>query len=819
MANLSNINNKFLVTTGGNVGIGTTSPIQKLDTPNIIIGGSTIAGGIYRANSTMIDNLGGIARFYSIGPNTTTGGSYQFNSLSSNATAGAGTVMTIFNTGNVGIATAININKLDVGGNINVQGGNGSYLTFNNGDANIVINNNGSGRDLSFKTYSGSSNAERMRIDKDGNVGIGTISPATKLQVSKAGEVIVRSSMTAADGYRGGFEADNQHTGGTIWSMFSTNNSDGYFGGGKYVIANESMGGVDANTAAKFVIDGGGSVGIGTTSPTKQLHLLRTTGDVRGIMVETTVATSYAEVQVKAAREFRIGTGGSSTAPNGQFYIYDATAGAHRFDIAANGNIGIGTTSPSANLEIVTAVGADAIRMNYGQSADIFLGFSSANPRILLQDNSNVITHDFTSNANNYIVGSNVGIGTTTPSKKLEVAGSYKLGTNGYIQYNATYPYTITTANTASVGNLVFSAGLGSAPYESKIELQGSNTAGAAGITLSTASTPRITVTADGKIGLRKTDPYYDVDATELGANSYAWGSGLAIFGQDRYNIRELNNLFYSANTRCAGIGSSSNLQSDMFDGNFDSAYAIGANTTYVVEIDGTGVMNMTYPQGYAVISFYYIYNNYTSLTGEQYHYSGTYSGQWRAMGAATNIRGSAGTGGRVVRLNSAGNNYVNKWRFTFVTGSTGINVADIAFFTSRDAGAQVNTYMRGDRTSEWTRTIRFRNDANAVVGSIAPGSTSTSFNTSSDYRLKEDLKDFAGLNMISKIPVYSFKWINKDKRSHGVLAHELEKVLPQAVTGEKDAKKTQVVDYSKIVPLLIKAIQELKAEIDELKK
>jgi len=53
--------------------------------------------------------------------------------------------------------------------------------------------------------------------------------------------------------------------------------------------------------------------------------------------------------------------------------------------------------------------------MNYGQSADIFLGFNSANPRILLQDNSNIITHDFTSNANNYIVGSNLGIGTTSP--------------------------------------------------------------------------------------------------------------------------------------------------------------------------------------------------------------------------------------------------------------------------------------------------------------------------------------------------------------------------------------------------------------------
>jgi hypothetical protein len=50
-------------------------------------------------------------------------------------------------------------------------------------------------------------------------------------------------------------------------------------------------------------------------------------------------------------------------------------------------------------------------------------------------------------------------------------------------------------------------------------------------------------------------------------------------------------------------------------------------------------------------------------------------------------------------------------------------------------------------------------------------------------------------------------------------MAHELEEVLPQAVVGEKDAEEMQGVDYSKIVPLLVKSIQELKAEVDSLKQ
>lgn len=103
-------------------------------------------------------------------------------------------------------------------------------------------------------------------------------------------------------------------------------------------------------------------------------------------------------------------------------------------------------------------------------------------------------------------------------------------------------------------------------------------------------------------------------------------------------------------------------------------------------------------------------------------------------------------------------------------------------------------------------------------VGSVSVTSSNTSYNTSSDYRLKQDFKDYNGLSLINSIKTYDYQWKIDESRMYGVLAHELSEVLPYAVQGEKDGEEMQGVDYSKIVPVLVKAIQELKAEIDELK-
>jgi hypothetical protein len=117
-----------------------------------------------------------------------------------------------------------------------------------------------------------------------------------------------------------------------------------------------------------------------------------------------------------------------------------------------------------------------------------------------------------------------------------------------------------------------------------------------------------------------------------------------------------------------------------------------------------------------------------------------------------------------------------------------------------------------------------FTNSSNTISGTIShPTATTVSFNTSSDYRLKEDFKDFIGLDILSNIKFYDFKWKDEDKRMHGVIAHELEPLLPLAVSGIKDAIDedgkivSQGVDYSKLVPILGKAIQELEARIKQL--
>jgi hypothetical protein len=146
------------------------------------------------------------------------------------------------------------------------------------------------------------------------------------------------------------------------------------------------------------------------------------------------------------------------------------------------------------------------------------------------------------------------------------------------------------------------------------------------------------------------------------------------------------------------------------------------------------------------------------------------------------------------------------------------------------DTGSRVvlevigGTYNTGSDSS--SKMIRFKGGNGTEIGYIIRnGGATISYISSSDYRLKEDLKEFNGLDLISKIKTYDFKWKCSEHRDYGVIAHELKEVIPNIVSGEKDEVyeetgdiKPQGLDYGKLTPILIKAIQELKAEIELLK-
>jgi hypothetical protein len=124
---------------------------------------------------------------------------------------------------------------------------------------------------------------------------------------------------------------------------------------------------------------------------------------------------------------------------------------------------------------------------------------------------------------------------------------------------------------------------------------------------------------------------------------------------------------------------------------------------------------------------------------------------------------------------------------------------------------------------SSATAMVGFVN-SNGTVGSITTSGSSTAYNTTSDRRLKENINPSSrGLNEVLKIPVEDFNFIAdpKKERMQGFIAQELYKVYPEAVTpGSDDATngKTWSVDYGRVTPLLLKAIQELKADNDNLR-
>jgi hypothetical protein len=128
--------------------------------------------------------------------------------------------------------------------------------------------------------------------------------------------------------------------------------------------------------------------------------------------------------------------------------------------------------------------------------------------------------------------------------------------------------------------------------------------------------------------------------------------------------------------------------------------------------------------------------------------------------------------------------------------------------------------------TSTFRTTIGFADGFGTQRGTIATSTTGTQYNTSSDYRLKENVVPLTGAaDRLKQLSVHRFNFVNApEKTVDGFLAHEAQAVVPECVSGTKDEVDEdgnpvyQGIDQSKLVPLLTAALQEALAEIESLK-
>jgi hypothetical protein len=119
-------------------------------------------------------------------------------------------------------------------------------------------------------------------------------------------------------------------------------------------------------------------------------------------------------------------------------------------------------------------------------------------------------------------------------------------------------------------------------------------------------------------------------------------------------------------------------------------------------------------------------------------------------------------------------------------------------------------------QTAGYTITMYIANSTGVGVGSITQDEAATAFNTTSDERLKEDLKSFDAGNIIDDTNVYDFAWKATGERSYGIIAQQAQAVYPTAVAYIKE-QDWWGIDYSKYVPVILQELKALRARVAEL--
>ena len=707
----------------------------------------------------------------------------------------------------VGSVTIRNSTTVATEIHIRPESGKSGFVTFTEdsiADRWIVGIKNGNGG-LFFNTGTIASNTDRMVLDSSGNLGIGTNSPAVRLDVYKAAaqnNVAVRadSGQTAVFNAIG----NGNSLGATSFDMLQDGSSIGYL----FNRANAALV-FGTNNNERMRLDSSGNLGLGVTpSATNGTYFRALETGRAGCTLTGTTSSLTSNSRLYLSNNAYGTYPGSVTwvyGNNDAAVQYAQESGAHKWfnapsgtagnaitftqamTLDASGNFVVGRTSILGGARAESSKNANA---NY--STTFTTGTSSA--QLALTDLSATAT--YATPAATLVFGA--GDSGTAWST---ISGIRESSQNSAIAFGTASGSSNTTERMRlnSSGNL----GIGTSSPSQKLSIQGASFVGASfnGQAIGDSSAERI------RIGYKNGTPdtglvpaqiiadtalfQFASRDTAAGAITFATGTGIP----ERMRLDSSGNL---------GIGTSSPLY--RLDTQFSSSNTYSTSNTISA----------------SPIAFFYNTN--------------------ASAGVASTIRLDGGTNGghNAITTISAINQGSGASSLTFGTRKNSISNCVEAMRISNDGflfvgtdntpatqGFGVLNYSGGTYTRIAHNTSAFSGDEfidfyrdSVAIGSISQnGTTGVLYNITSDSRLKENIQNSeSASDLIDAIRVRQYNW--KSDGSHqryGFVAQELVTVVPEAVNQPADPEKMMGVDYSKLVPMLVKEIQSLRIRINQL--